>query len=266
MPSTRSRGLSGARNTGVAAATAEVVAFLDDDAVPAPDWTRRLLAAYDDEDVLAVGGLALPVWPDGTGRPPHLVGELDWVVGCSYRGLPRRRGEVRNLLGAGMSFRRSALAVAGDFDELAGRLGTTPLGCEETELCIRLRQRVPQGRVVLEPAAVVHHRVSADRTTWRYLVRRGWSEGLSKAAVARTVGAGAATSTERRYVRRTLPRAVARELVGALRGDRSRLAGAAGIVVGLAATTAGYVHGRVTGRRLRRRDGVRAPAPGREAA
>jgi glycosyltransferase involved in cell wall biosynthesis len=50
------RGLSGARNTGVAAARGEVVAFLDDDAMAAPDWLEHLLRPYDDPGVVGVGG------------------------------------------------------------------------------------------------------------------------------------------------------------------------------------------------------------------
>ena len=58
-------GLSGARNTGVYAATGDVVAFLDDDAAAAPDWLERLCALYDDQDVIAVGGRIVPRWETG---------------------------------------------------------------------------------------------------------------------------------------------------------------------------------------------------------
>src|SRR4029078_3504420 len=91
----RTGGASGARNAGVAAAGGEVIAFLDDDARPEPDWVERLLSAYAAWQVLAVGGVPRPVWPDR--RPRHLPPELDWLVGCTYLGQPTVRTDVRNL-------------------------------------------------------------------------------------------------------------------------------------------------------------------------
>ncbi|MBI4941936.1 MAG: glycosyltransferase, partial [Actinobacteria bacterium] len=64
VPSTGTKGLSGARDTGAALATRAVVAYLDDDAAAAPDWSAHLAAAYG-PDVLGVGGLIVPRWPGG---------------------------------------------------------------------------------------------------------------------------------------------------------------------------------------------------------
>jgi glucosyl-dolichyl phosphate glucuronosyltransferase len=56
VPNTGLQGLSGARNAGVAVATGDVLAFLDDDAAAEPAWVESLLAAYADPDVIGVGG------------------------------------------------------------------------------------------------------------------------------------------------------------------------------------------------------------------
>jgi len=233
----RTGGASGARNTGIEQARGSVIAFVDDDARPEPDWVEQLLTAYDDQSVVAVGGVAVPVWPDR--RPDHLPPELDWLVGCTYRGQPTVRTDVRNLWGCNMSVRAEVFAQIGAFDEEVGRVGLIPLGNEETELCIRIGQRIPGARVVFEPSAVVHHRVTEARCRWSYLVARSHAEGVSKAAMSRVVGQGDATSDERRYATRVLPAGVARELL------RLNVRGAAGIVTCLAVTTWWYVRGRL---------------------
>lgn len=256
LENTRRIGLSGARNTGFDAAGGEIVAFLDDDAAAHPDWLEQLLAGYRDPAVMAVGGAAFPVWPSSCGRPAFLpigaaggdAGELDWVVGCTYSGLPVRTAPVRNLMGCNMSFRHEVFRMTGGFAEGIGRVGSTPLGCEETELCIRLQQHEPQAAILFEPRAIVDHHVHPVRTRWSYLRRRCWSEGVSKATVTRLVGSGAALSTERAYLGWVLPRALLRQLAGGLRGRRGGWGGALAIVVAVLWTAAGYLAGRLLSR------------------
>jgi glucosyl-dolichyl phosphate glucuronosyltransferase len=233
----RTGGASGARNTGVAEARGSIIAFLDDDARPEPDWVERLLTAYDAPAVRAVGGVARPVWP--VSRPRHLPPELDWLVGCTYLGQPTVRTDVRNLWGCNMSVRAEVFDEIGGFDEEVGRIGLIPLGNEETEFCIRIGQKLPGSRVVFEPTAVVHHRVTPARVRWSYLVSRSHAEGISKAAMSRVVGTSDATSEERGYATRVLPRGVLREL------SHGNVRGAAGIVTCLFVTAWWYARARL---------------------
>jgi len=241
------RGLSGARNSGVRVARGDVIAFMDDDAWADPAWWSHLAAAYADPTVMAAGGAILPSWERG--RPSWFPREFDWVIGCTYLGMPETRAAVRNMIGCNMSFRRDAFVEVGGFSHGIGRIGTRPLGGEETEFCIRAQRRWPHRVIIYEPAAVVNHRVPAARGTVRYFRSRCYAEGLSKAAIAKLVGSGSALSTERGYAVRTLGGGVARNLADAVRGKGlTGLRRAAAIVLGLAATTTGYVVGRISAR------------------
>jgi len=241
VANTGPRGLSGARNSGIAVARGNVVVFLDDDAEARPGWLAQLLEPYRDPRVMGVGGRVDAAWH--LDRPVWFPREFDWVVGCTYLGLPSVRSEVRNVIGANMSFRREVFDKVGGFTNGIGRVGTLPAGCEETELCIRARRGLPLWTIVYEPDAEVRHHVPPQRARARYFLSRCLAEGRSKAALAGLAGAGPALETERRYVTRVLPAGVLRNAVDTVRGDPAGLARTTAIVFGLLLTALGFAAG-----------------------
>ncbi len=241
----QARGLSGARNTGISLAQTELVAFIDDDAIPEPTWLETLVAAFTAPSVLGVGGALEPDWQ--TSRPAWFPDEFGWVVGCDYTGLPIKRAKVRNLIGASMCIRRSAFVASGGFREDIGRIGSRPLGCEETEWCLRAQNAFMGGYFLYEPRARSRHFVPETRTTLSYFSSRCFFEGISKAWVVKYTGLNEGLASERTHVLRTLPQGVLRGLTRALRhGDMQAGMRAVMILVGLVLTVLGYITGRLT--------------------
>ena len=244
VPNSQTRGLSGARNSGCTLARSEIIAFLDDDAVAEPQWLEALVAAFDDDHIIGTGGAIMPHW--ATGQPRWFPSEFQWVVGCSYRGMPTTTARIRNPIGGNMALRRAAFDRIGGFRTEIGRVGTVPLGCEETEWCIRASESLPGAAFLYILGARTHHRVPAQRARWGYFLRRCYAEGLSKAAIERFVHTAATLSTEHGYVTRTLPTGIIRVITDVVRKrDIRLLAQVVAIVLGLVATAWGYAQGKL---------------------
>lgn len=177
-------GLSAARNAGARAATGDIVVFTDDDVVVRPGWVEALVAVYETEEATGVGGHVEPLWPEDT--PAHLPPEFYWLVGVTHPGFvdtPETQ-RVRNTFGCNISFDREAFLAADGFREDLGKNQQNPLQGEEAELCERI-----DGAIWYTPDAVVDHRVDRGQLGMRYLHRRAFWQGYSKAALAEDMGA-----------------------------------------------------------------------------
>jgi GT2 family glycosyltransferase len=162
---TPNQGLSSARNTGLAAATGEIVAYLDDDAYPDPHWLDYIVSVFEREDVAAVGGPNLP--PPGDGWIAECV--ADAPGGPAHVLLSDRLAE--HIPGCNMAFRRSRLQAIGGFDPVFRKAG------DDVDVCWRV---LDQGwRIGFHAAAQVwHRRRGSIRAYWRQQSGYGEAEAL----------------------------------------------------------------------------------------
>lgn len=167
-------GLSNARNRGVAESEADLIAFLDDDALAAPDWLEATLRAFDElpptDGVL--GGRILPRWT--VPRPGWLSdGLLIYLSVIDWPGdIARPIADNEWIAGANIIFRRSLLNDLGGFDVNLGRTGGAQilLGNEEKEMIERCR--VAGSRCIYDPRVVVQHLVDPSRLSQEWFRRR----------------------------------------------------------------------------------------------
>jgi glycosyltransferase involved in cell wall biosynthesis len=161
-------GLSRARNSGVAHATGRIVAFVDDDAAPRPDWSMRIVAAFDDAAV----------------RPRWLSDRLLQFAGITRFGSEAReaRSSAEWPFGANIAFRAEVLGAERPFPEELGRCGTTLTSGEEWAVVEAVRRG--GWKIWLEPGAVVDHAVHPERCRSSYYWRRSWWAGVTRSRAA----------------------------------------------------------------------------------
>lgn len=163
--STENHGLSSARNTGMLAATGEIVAYTDDDARPDPHWLQYLAHSFKKYGFAGVGG-------------PNIAPAGDGLVADCVANAPG--GPVHVLLsdrvaehipGCNMAFRHDVLQEVGGCDPLFRVAG------DDVDLCWRVQQA--GGTIGFHPAALVwHHRRNSVKTYWKQQQGYGKAEAL----------------------------------------------------------------------------------------
>lgn len=162
-----------ARNYGIKEAKSDLIAFTDDDCVPAPDWLEHLIVALPKNNkCVGVGGRIVRVSNSMISR------YIDHVESMQPPKNPTS-GEVAYLVTANALYRRAALLQVGGFD-----LRITWPGGEDPDLSHRLREKGYFLRTA-EQAIVRHH----HRDTLRGLYKTFWYYGLGRSARLRLSGA-----------------------------------------------------------------------------
>lgn len=159
--------LAASRAIGSHDATEDVVAFIDDDAYAEPQWLAELLAAYEPDDVGAVGGRASNDRPGEEAEGLDRIGRLlpNGRLTGNFGADPGRIVDADHMLGANMSVRTSVLT------EIGGIHDYYPGTCLREDSDLALRVRTAGYRIVFAPDAAVLH-VAGDYAKGRRFDRR----------------------------------------------------------------------------------------------
>ena len=187
-------GVSLARNVGARCARSEWIAYIDDDAIPEPDWVRAILNAVGERSPPAlIGGRILPQWeaPLPAWWPASLRGVLSIIE--HDRPGEYRTDQVPHGLepyAANMVVNVAALLEAGGFQGSVGRYGSALLSDEEVQLAWRLQNGGFSARY--DPRIVVRHQIAKERLTPAWLLRRLYWQGASTVVTRHLLGERAA--------------------------------------------------------------------------
>ncbi len=217
-------GVSLARNAGARAATGDYVAYIDDDAMAAPDWIEQIQHVLVERGCrpAVLGGRVLPVWERPLPRwwPHSLRGVLSII---EHEGA----GEYRTAAlpasiepyGVNMILRRDVMLRHGGFAEALGRLGLVLQSDEDVQLAWRLQDA--GFSAVYDSRIVVHHSIQARRLNVEWLLSRLYWQGASTVHTRRLLGQQALVHRE--FFRRLLIEAIALPIVMVMPRHTTRL-------------------------------------------
>lgn len=186
------RGLSLARNLGLAHVETPLVAFVDDDVDFEDGWLDAVVDSFHQQPEMdALGGRTDPRFPGP--RPQWFYDRLFTWYGCSRLGEHSRWMCAEELpYGVNMAFRREVLLDSGGFATELGRRGTNLLSNDETELCRRLKAKGHRFWYCAE--ARLHHRIAPERLSAAWVLERHYWQGISDVIMERRLRAAGAQS------------------------------------------------------------------------
>lgn len=180
------QGVSFARNRGILEAMGDVIAFVDDDTVPASNWIGSLLRGFKEFNADCVGGPVFPIWaqePPAWLRDPSLQFGMLALLDRGDQPVIAAETDSNIVFGGNSAYRKAIFAELGLFRTDLGRSGNT-LSCgEDSEM---IRRIVHSGkRAVYLPDMISNHKVGPERMSIKYLRKWHFDGGKSTARISK---------------------------------------------------------------------------------
>lgn len=152
--------ISAARNLGIDQAAGDIIAFIDDDAVPEPQWLRELVAPFETPEIAATGGYVIArnglsyQWKARSLSGDGFTSDLELTSDLPVMFDPAEMGAIKTE-GTNMALRRDVLEKLGGFDPAFS------FYMDESD--INMRIAAAGLWTALVPRARVHHGYAASR-------------------------------------------------------------------------------------------------------
>jgi glycosyltransferase involved in cell wall biosynthesis len=181
----KQQGRSPALNAGIAAASGDLIGFIDDDEEVDSSWYETISSVFSNNQIDFIGG---PYVPRFEGEVPKWLpkdhGAVVGIVDGGDRMRPFDQSYPGILMGGNAVFRRELLQVVGPYSTALGRTATKLLSCEDEDMYHRLLAAGARGLYV--PQLIIYHFIPHERLTKKY--HRSWCfwQAVSSAVLDRT--------------------------------------------------------------------------------
>ncbi|BAP60500.1 putative glycosyltransferase [Methanococcus maripaludis KA1] len=233
------KGLSNARNLGIANSVGDIIAFIDDDAIADPKWLEKTIESfYKNPEVWGVTGHNEALWVDV--KPQKLPKILYWMIGdSSYMFDNQNKVEVRNPCGCNMAFKKFVFDKIGLFSLEFGKKGNLWLFGEDSEIGIRIWKN--NGKIIFDPSIKIQHKVYKYRTTFKNILKRTFYEGFSKAYMKKIHGSVLSKETDylKKLIFEDMPREFQYLFKRPIRGSKNIII----VLCAVFSVGSGYVYG-----------------------